>query len=91
MGQLYMTLQNRPMCRHTRFGHFYDLRLSTSFRSVYINAFQASADEMLYFSPKILEFHDRIWNHHEKYIERSTNMPIIGSQICEIAVRISEM
>ena len=36
----------------------------------------------------ILEFHDHIWNNHEKYIEISTNMPVIGSQIREIAVKI---
>ena len=28
---------------------------------------------------KILEFHDHIWNHHEKCIQISTNMPGIGS------------
>ena len=39
----------------------------------------------------ILEFHDHIWNHHEKYIEISTNIPGIGSLIYEIAVKISEM
>ena len=30
-------------------------------------------------------------NHHDKYIEISTNIPGIGSVICEIAVKISEM
>ena len=29
----------------------------------------------------ILEFHDHIWNHHEKCIQKSTNMPGIGSLI----------
>ena len=33
---------------------------------------------------KILEFHDHIWNHHEKCIQISTNMPGIGSLIREI-------
>ena len=28
---------------------------------------------------KIVEFHDHIWNQHEKYIQKSTNMPGIGS------------
>ena len=36
----------------------------------------------------ILEFHDHIWNHHEKCIQKSTNMPIIGSLIREIDVHI---
>ena len=40
---------------------------------------------------KIVEFHDHIWNHCEKYIEISTNMPVIGSLICEIAVKMSDM
>ena len=33
----------------------------------------------------ILEFHDHIWNHHEKCIQISTNMPGIGLEICEIS------
>ena len=36
----------------------------------------------------ILEFHDHIWNHHEKCTQISTNMPGIGSLIHEIHVRI---
>ena len=40
---------------------------------------------------KIVEFHDHIWNHHEKYIELCTNIPGIGSLIREIAVKMSEM
>ena len=40
---------------------------------------------------KFVEFHDHIWNHHEKCIQISTNMPGIGSLIHEIAVQISEM
>ena len=39
---------------------------------------------------KIVEFHDHIWNHYEKCIQISTNMPGIGSVNCEIAVKISE-
>ena len=33
----------------------------------------------------ILEFGDYIWNHNEKCIEISTNMPGIGLEICEIS------
>ena len=40
---------------------------------------------------EIVEFRDRIWNHNEKYIQISTNMPSIGSLIHEIVVEISEM
>ena len=38
----------------------------------------------------LLELHDHIWNHHEKCIEISTNMPGIGSLIREIDFNISE-
>ena len=38
-----------------------------------------------------VEFHDHIWNHNEKCIKISTNMPGIGSFIREIAVEISKM
>ena len=40
---------------------------------------------------KIVKFHDHIWNHHNKYIEISTNMPVIGSLIRKITVKISEI
>ena len=40
---------------------------------------------------KIVEFHDHIWNHGEKYIQISTNMPGIGSVNREIVVEMSEM
>ena len=40
---------------------------------------------------KIPEFHDHIWNHKEKCIQISTNMPGIGLVIHEIDVEISEM
>ena len=33
----------------------------------------------------ILEFHDHIWNHNERYIR--TNMPGIGSLIREIYIK----
>ena len=56
---------------------------------------QASVGDSLQinkFCKKIVEFHDHIWNHHEeKYIETSTNMPVIGSLILEIDAKISEM
>ena len=38
----------------------------------------------------ILEFHDHIWNHHEKYIEISTNMPSIGLVIPELTCEMLE-
>ena len=38
-----------------------------------------------------MEFHDHIWNQHDKCIQISTNMPVIGSQIREIAVTMSEI
>ena len=40
---------------------------------------------------KIVESRDKIWNHHEKCIEISTNMPGIGSLILEIHVKITEI
>ena len=33
----------------------------------------------------ILEFGDYIWNHHEKYMEISANMPGIGLEMCKIS------
>ena len=39
----------------------------------------------------VLKFHDRIWNHYEKYIQMSPNMPGIGSLICEIDINNSEI
>ena len=32
----------------------------------------------------ILEFGDYVWNHYEKCIQTSTNMPSIGLEMCEI-------
>ena len=42
---------------------------------------------------EIVEFHAHIWNHHEKCIQISTNMPGIGSLIREIGlhIKISEI
>ena len=40
---------------------------------------------------RIVEFHYHIWNHNEKCIQISTNMPGIGSFIREKAVEILEM
>ena len=37
---------------------------------------------------KIVEFHPHIWNHRQKYIQKRSNMPGIGSIIHEIAVKI---
>ena len=39
---------------------------------------------------KILESGDYIWNHHEKCIKTSTNMPGIGLEIPEIAFEMSD-
>ena len=39
----------------------------------------------------IVEFHDHIWNHHEKCIQITTNMPGIGSVNHEIAVKKSRI
>ena len=38
-----------------------------------------------------MEFHDHIWNYHKKCIQKSTNMPGIGSLICEIDVKMSKI
>ena len=40
---------------------------------------------------KILAFRDYIWNHHDKCIQISTNMPGFGSLIGEIAIKMSEI
>ena len=37
-----------------------------------------------------MEFCNHIWNHHEKCIQLSTNIPGIGSLIGEIAVKFWE-
>ena len=58
---------------------------------------QASADDRSKFNKicikkkRIVEFYDHIWNHNEKRIQISTNMPGIGSLIPEIDVDISEI
>ena len=36
----------------------------------------------------MIELHPYIWNHHEKCIRISTNMPSIGLVICEIGFEI---
>ena len=38
-----------------------------------------------------MAFHGHICNHHEKYIQKSANMPGIGSLIREIDVKMSEI
>ena len=40
---------------------------------------------------KIIQFGDHIWNHHEECIQTSTNMPSIGSKICEIGFEIEKI
>ena len=41
---------------------------------------------------EIVEFHDHnIWSHHVKCIQKSTNMPGVGSLIREIDNNISEI
>ena len=40
---------------------------------------------------EIVEFHDHIWNHNEKCIQISTNMPSIDSVVRELAVKIPEI
>ena len=56
---------------------------------------ESSADEMFKMSQNCkkkcqhnLEFHDHIWNHHDKYIQKSTNMPAIGSLIREMELKV---
>ena len=39
---------------------------------------------------QIVEFHGHIWNHHEKCIQLSTNMPSIGVVIPEITCEMLE-
>ena len=64
-----------------------------------INAFHAAGEcrrqviNLTHFVKNVIsvEFHGHIWNHHEKYIQISTNIPGIGSVIREIDVKISEM
>ena len=61
---------------------------------VWFNAFHAAGEcrrqvknvTNLVKNVTIVEFHDYIWNHREKYIQNSTNMPSIGSLIREIDV-----
>ena len=64
-----------------------------------LNAFRAAGEYRRQFknvinlvkNVKIVKFHDHFWNHNEKYIQISTNMPGFGSLIGEITVEISEM
>ena len=58
----------------------------------YLNAFRAAGECRRQFknatnlvkNVNIVELHDHIWNHHEKCIQISTNIPGIGSVIPEI-------
>ena len=80
----------------------YLLSYNSSFGALYVfslNAFRVAGERRrqvknvtnLVKNVTIVEFHDHIWNQHEKCSQRSTNMPGIGSLIREIAVEISEM
>ena len=40
---------------------------------------------------EIVKVHDHIWNHNEKCIQLSTNMPIIGLVILEITSDMLEL
>ena len=40
---------------------------------------------------EIVEFHDHIWNHNEKCIQISTNMPGIGLVIPEITCEMLKL
>ena len=64
-----------------------------------INAFHAAAGEcrrqvkklkIIVKNVEIVEFHYHIWNHHEKCIQISTNMPSIGLVIPEITCEMLE-
>ena len=46
--------------------------------------------QQLFKNFNIMEFYDHIWNHHEKYIQISTNMPSIGLVIPEITCEMLE-
>ena len=84
-------LQSAAYCKH-----YYTLLQNKVHHSLMLSTRQASADDKKNVSKcvknvNILEFHDHIWNHHEKFIQISTNMPGIGSIIREISVKISEI
>ena len=88
--------ENSEMTSNLRLGEEWQ---GSSLHSWDINAFHAAGEcrrqvkQLINFvrKVKIVEFHDHIWNHNEKCIQISTNMPGIGSLIREIAVEISEM
>ena len=73
--------------------------ISNDISSLNINAFHATGECRRHIKNltkfvknfKIVEFHGHIWNHNEKCIQISTNMPGIGSLFREVAVDISEM
>ena len=63
-------------------------------RNLTLSTWQAWADDnqnghKMLKNVNIIEFGDYIWNHHEKCIQISTNMPDIGLEICNI-LRILE-
>ena len=63
------------------------LRFLSNRNTDFLNAFRATGEcrrqvknvpNLVKYYFKIVEFHDHIWNHHEKCIQISTNMPSIG-------------
>ena len=66
-----------------------DVKMSEMYESKKSELIQNFPQKLKYV--KILEFWDYIWSHHEKCIQLSTNLPGIGSLICEIHVQMSEM
>ena len=54
-------------------------------KQIFMNCFHK-----LFKNVRILEFGDFIWNHQEKYIQISTNMPNIGIVICETSFEFKE-
>ena len=66
----------------TKFVTFWSRRLLTPAAIVSVNIFHAAGvrrQQVQNFPPKKIEFHGYIWNHCEKWIQISTNMPSIGS------------
>ena len=80
---------NTPIVRLDQIGSFHGLKI-IEMKDMLVN--MVKEDKIgKQNNVNIVEFHDRIWNHNEKCIQISTNMPRIGSPIREIVVKISEM
>ena len=79
--------------------HHFCLHGITYSRMLSVNAFHAAGEcrrqgknlTKFVTNVEIVEFHDHIWNHNEKCIQISTNMPGIGSLIREIVVKMLEL